>query len=836
MKTNWFSYSLAIVLLATLYILFSVSSMGSANKRLAIYYTPNGNVISVTGFDNSYAGVRLLYINGQSTLNFPAIFKEDNAVVVQSKEVGLEWLPSVAHDISRILLDFGAIIAASFLFLFTGIWFFHNTRDIHFVAINLILSIFCTCTVVVLVWHKFALFWELSSFLLFPAILNLGLRTTGRYVSGYLLMGEVVTVLSFVLLSHVSQNSYVAATVLYKFKSVSYVILICFVIILQLWHALRKPNKLSERIKRWVLWGGTLVGIALPFLFILLNINTILPQINLQSAVVLSFIFPPCLVYSTYRQQLIPFQIMVSRSLLFFLHGTFFACIYGLILFTGVFFPPHRMMDQSYWLMHGIFILTIIFLLDPLQRKIVLRWKARGFQNTQLLSNSLQKISQIITSYRNIQTAASAVLSEVESVLKLKKIDIMMAEDDFRNIHLRKHEIKRVPVDSPFWHYIQQYDIIITDYLTYGVGSRASLFHFLFENDYMLLIGIQTKHKSFLQKMKGSHLFKFTSRFISFLEEEPKDEKYEVFQAALLVGYPTQHRKLKTKEAHYLQEVGQYMNMLMQNYTILINEIEKRQRIRKLQSAAQVQRRLPQNLLKEVDGIEIALTNEAAVNVSGDYFELLPLSRNRLACFLGDVSGHGLGSGYLASSLQAILHSHLQNNATLSDTIQLLNHFLIERYQGDEFVTLIVFILDSQKREVEYFNAAHPSPYLYRQNPKPNLISLKNFQPVIGVLHNEYHTEKLKLDTGDRLFLYSDGVPETFDKQNIPFGEERLQEFVGKNIHLPPDEVISKLKQSLVKFRDGAPLADDTTAAVLEFSKEFSILDNILSLFRSYLP
>ena len=408
----------------------------------------------------------------------------------------------------------------------------------------------------------------------------------------------------------------------------------------------------------------------------------------------------------------------------------------------------------------------------------------------------------------------------------------MLSNKSFPGMQLRKHSIQRISEDSLFWEYIRQYHSVITDYLTYGGGLRGSLFHFLLKNNYMMLIGVKTKHKTITQKIKNR--LEKQKILQKFFNSQPKTNGtiYDDFQAALLVGYPKNRNKLKTNEIYYLQEVAQYMNMLMQNYTTLINEIEKRQRIRELQSAAQVQRRLPQNLFQEINGVEFAFSSEPAVNVSGDYLEVLPLDDNRLACFLGDVSGHGLGSGYLASSLQAIIHSHLQNNASLSDTIQVLNHFLLKRYRGDEFVTLVAFILDSRKRELEYLNAAHPSPYLYQKNPKPQLIYIKNSQPVIGVLSNQYHTTKLKLESGSRLFLYSDGVPETFNKDGEVFSEERLEKFVEKNIHLPPKEMIQKLRKALANFRAGEPIADDTSIAILDFRKEYTLLENILSILR----
>ena len=407
MKANWYSYSIAFVLLMAFYALFIIGNMHPENQRLPMYYTPNGNIISLHDFDKHYVGARILYIDGQTSREFPTIFKAKGDVMLQSNKFGLEWVSSVPYHIQRIFLDFGLMIVASFLFLFMSIWFYHNTRDIHIIALNLIFSVFYASTVSVLIWHKLIFVWELSGLLLLPAILNLSLRTTGRYVPTYLLVGEIIFVLLLTLFNYVSQGSHEAVATLYKFKGVSCCLIICLALLLQFSHALKKSEKTRERLRRWVLCFGFLLGLSAPFVLIIFNFNDILSQFNLQNAILLNLLLSPSLIYATRRHQSIPFQIMVSRSLLFFLHGIFFACIYSLLLvFGALFLPSYR--EPNYWIVHGIFIIVLIFLLDPLQRKIAIRLKERSFQNTRQLESSLQTIASLLISHRNIQTTAQA--------------------------------------------------------------------------------------------------------------------------------------------------------------------------------------------------------------------------------------------------------------------------------------------------------------------------------------------------------------------------------------------------------------------------------------------
>ena len=202
--------------------------------------------------------------------------------------------------------------------------------------------------------------------------------------------------------------------------------------------------------------------------------------------------------------------------------------------------------------------------------------------------------------------------------------------------------------------------------------------------------------------------------------------------------------------------------------------------------------------------------------------------RNQAACFLGDVSGHGLGTGYLASSLRSIVRSHLEGGAKLDQTVQTVNRFFMERYQGDEFLTLVAMLINTKTREVEYINAAHPGPYLLKAK-KGELRQLKDFQPVIGVLPVSYNSQKIKMDDRDRLFLYSDGVTETFNAHNIPFGEKNLEGFLEEHKGLALQEIIDSLQKQLLVFRENSNPGDDTSIAVLEFSDKPSLFDNIFN-------
>ncbi len=810
-KPSYFSYLLATLLLIGFYAISLQVLVEERGFRLPLYYSLDGTVLPMSNSSDLAVGTRIRSIDGQLPTVFSPVFAKNKKVIIITK-TGPQWLKSIPNSLRTIFFDFKYLIIASFIFVFCGLWFYHNTRDIHLVAFNIFLGTFCASLVSTLAEHNFVFLWQLSSLCVISAILNMGLRTTGRRIYTYLIIGEINFILFFALLYYVGRQSPVTIHKLHLFLLIICSIIIIFVLIVQFHRTWQKRNDPEERLKRWILFLGTFFFIFLNFLFFILTLLTWFPKPALIYSAISISAFPITLIYGTYRLQIIPFQIILSKSLIIFLQATFFSCIYGIAVLLKNFFIPQQE-NELQWIIHIAFLITLIFFLDPLQYFFSSRLRKEKFWRDEKLEQSLQKLASIITSHRRIQTAVDNLIEEVRLTLDLKKVDLLLSDNIFQGLHLRSGKLHRIPYNSHYWKYLQNNQIVITDYLTYGGGVREELFHFLFRENYMLALGIQGA-KAYTRSL-SSILASYKISKGNKKHAQHKDDEVGNLKAALLIGYRKGDKSLKVIETRYLHEATRLVNTLMQNYTILIAEIEKRKRIRKLQIASQLQRKLPEIEKEKIKNINFAYSSQPAVSVTGDYFDLFPIKTHHIACVLGDVSGHGLGTGYLASSLQAIIRSHLQGGASLSETAKIVNRFFLEHYQGDEFLTLVGFILDTKKNEIEYLNAAHPSPYLLQAN-SDKLIYLKSFQSVMGILPTQYKTEKLKVSPKDRLFLYSDGASETFNLQHVPFGEKRLAAFIEKHRNTPLPEILPKLETELLNFREKAELTDDTTMAILE--------------------
>jgi len=200
--------------------------------------------------------------------------------------------------------------------------------------------------------------------------------------------------------------------------------------------------------------------------------------------------------------------------------------------------------------------------------------------------------------------------------------------------------------------------------------------------------------------------------------------------------------------------------------------------------------------------------------VSGDYCDLIaPYGDDESMLFLlGDVTGKGVAASLLMANLHAIFRSLMKANLTVNQLLEQANRLFCEGTMSTHFATLVCGMTHTSG-EVEICNAGHCFPFLMQGSSVKRIPSTGL---ALGMFCTEqFSTEKIKLATGDYLFLYSDGLSEARNKSNIQYGEDRLAALIDKKSAVSPQELISGCLKDLNNFRSGAPKIDDLTMMVI---------------------
>src|SRR5579859_1775042 len=248
---------------------------------------------------------------------------------------------------------------------------------------------------------------------------------------------------------------------------------------------------------------------------------------------------------------------------------------------------------------------------------------------------------------------------------------------------------------------------------------------------------------------------------------------------------------------------------ILDNARLVARERERQRMEQEINIARDIQQALLPRNFRDYPHLSVAGCNFPCLSVGGDYFDVFPLSDKRTAFLIADVSGKGLGAALLTTMLQGVL-----SGMTLgTDPARLFNHlnrFLCDHGDVGRYATMFFGILD-ELGSLEYINAGHPSPILIRRDGTAEEGFKEGSFPVGLVPEAEYATACVKLEPGDTLVLFSDGVTEAMDPQEELFGIPRLVQLLTGHHETPLDLLQKVLLEAVENFARGASKADDLT-------------------------
>jgi sigma-B regulation protein RsbU (phosphoserine phosphatase) len=200
--------------------------------------------------------------------------------------------------------------------------------------------------------------------------------------------------------------------------------------------------------------------------------------------------------------------------------------------------------------------------------------------------------------------------------------------------------------------------------------------------------------------------------------------------------------------------------------------------------------------------------------VGGDYFDVRPVGDDTFACVIADVSGKGVSAALLAALLQGAFLLASEGPVQIEDVMARINRFLAERAKGEKYATVFYCTID-RSGELRWSNAGHPQPILVRND---ELLSLESTGLPLGMLEPaSYEVKSMRLQAGDKVVLYSDGLSEAVCADGEFFDRKKFRETLRANATLGCVEFHAKLIEAAEDFSAGAEFADDITTLVLEY-------------------
>jgi phosphoserine phosphatase RsbU/P len=242
----------------------------------------------------------------------------------------------------------------------------------------------------------------------------------------------------------------------------------------------------------------------------------------------------------------------------------------------------------------------------------------------------------------------------------------------------------------------------------------------------------------------------------------------------------------------------------------------RQRRMHRMESdACEVQRRLLGQALPAVDGCAVGVAWDFAEPLGGDAYAVAGLPGGRLGVAIADGCGKGTPAALLMASAQATLEDLIAGGVQPAEVCARLGRALRPRLGSDRFVSLAYAVLDRAAGTLLYSNAGHPPPLLMR---KGGIQRLERGGPVLGpVADARYEQETLRVEPGDRLVLFTDGILEAAvdGPGGEELGEARVIAHLARLPGAPAAEVAASLLAHAREFAGGT-LADDATVVIVD--------------------
>ena len=319
-------------------------------------------------------------------------------------------------------------------------------------------------------------------------------------------------------------------------------------------------------------------------------------------------------------------------------------------------------------------------------------------------------------------------------------------------------------------------------------------------------------------------------RFSSLLKSAATDRaRARVYRSVLSVPLIAQDRLIGVidvrtlKPRSWSQADMDFLSIVAEHVAGIIEKDKYRMEIsRELEAAMYIQTKLLPDPLPEIAGYDLAALIIPNRHVGGDYYDFLPMDKERLGVIVADVSGKGIGAAILMANIQGLVNAYAYSRGEIrtQDAMANINNVLCESTELDKFVTMFCAILNTGTGDLAYTNAGHNPPFIYRVGRKKP-IPLDVGGMALGMIKdNAYSEDVVQLRKGDILVLYSDGVTEAHSPGGDMFDVDGLHEVVYKYMAANSDsfnarELLDQIYNAVHEFSASASLTDDLTIVVL---------------------
>lgn len=306
-----------------------------------------------------------------------------------------------------------------------------------------------------------------------------------------------------------------------------------------------------------------------------------------------------------------------------------------------------------------------------------------------------------------------------------------------------------------------------------------------FLGDEIGIVSNMRHSRGFFIALNGQHLFVFC-RYTRLFDGECYPKLYEEFM-------------------HFQARVG-IINSLSE-----IAELSK-----EWDQLAKTQQSFLPPVMPEIKGLKLAAYFRPLINVSGDYYTVLPIDEHKTLVMLGDVSGKGLAAALVMGLVMNTVKIK-EDKENLPDILTSVDASIKSMHLQDKYTVVFIGIIDTEKMTIRYINASMSDPIIVTRSPDGYRIKpLASNCSIVGIIPlDDIEVAEQRLFSGDLILMASDGVSEVMDENGVELGDTDLFEAtIKRSAAKEPQEFINDIEQLIMSYNGGKKLRDDITMLV----------------------
>jgi sigma-B regulation protein RsbU (phosphoserine phosphatase) len=267
------------------------------------------------------------------------------------------------------------------------------------------------------------------------------------------------------------------------------------------------------------------------------------------------------------------------------------------------------------------------------------------------------------------------------------------------------------------------------------------------------------------------------------------------------------------------KSIAEQSAFALYNAILFSQAAEKKRLDQDLQIAHEIQRILLPASSPEIAGYEISGINIPAQQVSGDYFDYIPVDADHIGVAIADVSGKGVPASLIMAMCRSVLRAQAAGQHSPAHALQQVNAQLYPDIKEDMFISMAYLVLDRNSPTITLCRAGHDAPLLYRAsdqtvskvNPPGMALGIDSG----GVFNRVTRDFSLALEPNDCLVLYTDGVTEALDSKGDEFGMVHVIKSIQASASEGAAAIVTRLTDDLRAFVGSHPQHDDITLIVI---------------------